>query len=167
MKLQVIISDNDENLKTSDFGTQKDESMTWFEDKLNIKLKGLTNEESLVLVEKRVKHFGKEGIYPFNERTLNEIIKRSEGNPRILLELCRKKAIELSVKEEAEGNDLTKKGIDIHEEQKGDMNTPETTEASAYKINVVNRNVPSIEIGDSDVQKKGKSSYKIQRVDKE
>ena len=67
-------------------------------DSLRLKIGSLDPEAMKEMVEKRVRGCGGTGLTPFSERQLDRIYKAGAKNPRQLLKICNKKAIELAVK---------------------------------------------------------------------
>ncbi len=141
-----------------------------FKDTLNMKLSGLDYKGAEEMIIKRMESAGSHGLGPFNESILRGLHKKAEGNMRRMLELCRKKAIELSVKQEEASHDMTKDSArsrrkDEAEENKEDESGREenaeetkvtpTQRGADYKIEVISREHGYIMVGDRESKSKG------------
>ncbi|MDP7324103.1 MAG: ATP-binding protein [Candidatus Woesearchaeota archaeon] len=175
----IIAADSKENYDKSafkDVQKVKDVNAENFKDTLKMVLDGLPYSEMEELMEKRIEHVGGHGILPFSESVLKQLHKRAKKNPKILLELCKKKAIELTVKNQGVDQDMTKEveekeqdlTKDTNEEKKASEDqivhssehevTP-TQKGEDYKIAVVNRNEDFVMVEDKE---KKDSSYKVE-----
>jgi len=67
-------------------------------DGLRLKIGTLDPDAMKEMVEKRIRGCGGTGLAPFSERQLDRIYKTDAKNPRQLLKICSRKAIELAVK---------------------------------------------------------------------
>ncbi len=80
-----------------------------FKDHLKIHLNGLSFEESMKMVKKRISYFGGKGIDPFEEKQIEKIYKEADSNPNKIIELCQHYAIESSLKWRKKNAEIEKK----------------------------------------------------------
>ncbi len=66
-------------------------------DWLDISLDGLEYENMKDLLHKRIKNYGQEGIFPFQEEMVESLYQKTEGNPKNFLKECREKAVKLAL----------------------------------------------------------------------
>ncbi len=170
MPALIIVAETKEGYEKSIFSRiskMADIKAEYFEDTLKLTLEGLSFEEAREMLQKRIEAFGGHDISPFHDPMLKALHKRAEGNPKELLELCKKKAIELSVKHSQSSLDLTKQEKEIEKieakeekaeaEEKQTADTP-TQRGFDYKIEVVNRGHDFIMI---EEEQKGDKEYTI------
>jgi hypothetical protein len=67
-------------------------------DKLKLKIPEFGHDQLLEMLQNRIESSGGTGIFPFQDKDVADIIKRSGKNPARLLQLARERAIELSLK---------------------------------------------------------------------
>lgn len=71
------------------------------DDALGITLEEMTDKDLTLIVETRIRLAGGSGTFPFDEEELQRLISSAKKSPVKLLELCRERAIELSLKADA------------------------------------------------------------------
>jgi len=123
INVQLIISGSKEEIASSGIKTISEK------DYLNIHMTGLNLEETTKMLEKRVKHFGQEDIFPFQEEMIKAIHVKSKGNAKALLTLCREKVIKLTLdkkyirKELARMDEIRRKRIEEKRENESEKKT--------------------------------------------
>tara|TARA_Y100000310_G_scaffold1908_1_gene2400 strand:- start:998 stop:2134 length:1137 start_codon:yes stop_codon:yes gene_type:complete len=168
INLIVVVAESKEIFNKSIFDKtpkMNDVDADNFKDALKINLDGLEFQESLEMLEKRIESVGGHGIAPFHETQLRSLHKNSKKNAKEFLALCKRKAIELSVKDEVSSSDLTKQieekeakhEKEILDQEKEDHSNSESTptqQGHDYKIEVVDRSEGTIVLEDDGKDKK-------------
>lgn len=85
----IVLADEKDRLKKLSYDSA---------DKLKAELPEYTHEQLTNMLERRIESVGGAGTFPFDEKTLKDLTKKCKGNPSMLLELAREKAIELSLR---------------------------------------------------------------------
>lgn len=146
-------------LTTSSEGKNYMHKMFNIPDKLNLHLAGLSHAETKEMVEKRIKYFNGSGLEPFNDKLLNHICEKSDKNPRKILDLCQKYAIEIAVRQQRR---KTKKQAETKTEKENpkapDIDLEAAPKKEEYKIEVIDHSADSVMIKDHEHHAK---NYKI------
>jgi len=100
-RIQVILSINPDKNKSIDISGFGDDS-------LRVKLSKMDSDSAREMVKKRIESVGGIDIDPLNDVILKTISKKAEFNPRKILSLCNKKAVELALgkKDEIEDEEI-------------------------------------------------------------
>jgi type II secretory pathway predicted ATPase ExeA len=181
ISLQVVLADTKEAIRNSILGRVErieDVDKSQFHDDLHIGVDGLSVGEVEDMLTSRIESAGGHGIAPFSPNTVRALHRKSNGNPKTLLRMCKTKAIELSVKEDdSEEEDIPQptskrtaskmdssgaKASSGHETEdtKGDIDlTAGASRGDDYKIEVVNSNSDFQMV--TEVDKKGKKSVRV------
>lgn len=64
---------------------------------IRVSLGGLSYDECKEMLARRILSVGGDGLTPFNSDILKVLYKKSRGSPRVFLELCREKAVNLAL----------------------------------------------------------------------
>lgn len=170
MPLQIIMACNNQV-------AQKLRAEDWLKDRLKIQLKGLGVSETRAMIGKRIKNFGGEDIFPFDDSYIRKICKNAAYNPKQILVLCQHYAIELAVKqlkrktpkETTVVKEEVKEQEGVREEQKerGESVVPvlkELPRTKEYRIRVESHGSEAISM--DDLKKDEKGNYKVKGVEK-
>tara|TARA_Y100000310_G_scaffold91953_1_gene89488 strand:- start:4639 stop:5889 length:1251 start_codon:yes stop_codon:yes gene_type:complete len=181
ISLQVVIADTKEAIRDSILGRVErieDVDKSQFHDDLHIAVDGLSLGEAEDMITTRIEAVGGQGITPFSHNTLRALHRKSNGNPKDLIALCKTKAIELSVRDDDEmeddegdltpkaapkvkssGSSATSKHV-AEDTDEGDIDlTVSASGGKDYKIKVVNSNNDFKMVEQTD--KKGKKRIKV------
>ena len=144
-----------------------------WEDDLDINLEGIPHEKINSFVKRRIEFYGGEDIYPFTESLLRTINREANGNPRDILVLCKKYAIQLAVRKRSDPEKLKKDRIlddielDKEELEKAIPDAEDTEEdapkKSDYKIKAICQENDCIIVNEES--RKNDDDYVITKVD--
>ncbi len=168
MPLQIIVACNNQAAQQ----LRADEGL---KDRLKIQLKGLDVQEARSMIKKRIKSFGGEDIFPFDDNHIKKICKIASYNPKQILYLCQHYAIELAVKQVK--RKLPKESQVVKEEVKEEKEEVKEDEGSSevpvlkeiprtkeYQIRVIHQGAEAISL--DDLNKDDKGNYKVKTVKK-
>ena len=99
-------------------------------DELKLEIKKPTNEELLLMIEKRIAYADGIGVYPFTDKHLKEIFAKCKKQPHKVLNTVTEEAIKLAL------NPATRPPMPIQEKQKTPLET-DKKEDTKWKIKFV------------------------------
>ena len=140
---------------------------------IKVSIDGLSYDECKEMMSRRILSVGGDGLSPFDSEILKILYKKSGGNPKGFLELCREKAVslalsnlnlkrEIELKPETKQQETNKNAIDETLFNKP-ASKEETQKNRSYEIKVVQRQEEPV----FTVINQNKSAYTPKKVEKE